>query len=138
MRVILATISFLTLVAGCLVTLPVTAQEKEYKTTAPRTVLLKGELAAFKGKEVNVISLDLPPGWVGGRHYHTGDVFVYVQEGSFAVDIDGEGRKTFHAGQVYQALKKVMHARNPSSTKPAKIILFQVGDKGEPLMIKAK
>jgi quercetin dioxygenase-like cupin family protein len=116
------------------------AQERqEYKSTAPSTLLLRDDLAAFDGKEAQVLSFELPPGWVGGWHYHTADVFVYVQEGTFVVEVDGEGRKTFRRGQVYhEALNKVMRARNASTTERTTIIVFQVGEKGEPLMIQAE
>jgi quercetin dioxygenase-like cupin family protein len=114
-------------------------QRQEYRSTAPSTVLLRDDLAALKGQEAQVISLQLPPGWVGGWHYHTGDVFVYVQDGSFTVDVDGEGRKTFGRGQVYhEAVNKVMRARNGSTTEQTTIIVFQVGAKGEPLMFQAE
>ena len=82
---------------------------------------------------------EFPPGWVGGRHYHTGDVFVYVLEGTFVVDVEGEERQTFGPGQVYhEALNRVMQARNLSTAERTKILVFQVGDKGVPQMIKAR
>lgn len=114
-------------------------KREEYKSTAKQTKVLQDDLAVIKGKEANIIAVEFPPGWVGERHYHTGDVFVYVQEGRFIVDVEGEERKSFGPGEVYhEAVNKVMQARNGSQTKPTKVILFQVGDKGEPLMIKAE
>ena len=113
-------------------------QKQEYVSTAKAKPLLTDELQAFPGMEVQVVEYELAPGWVGGRHYHTGDVFVYVQEGEFVVDLDGEGRKTFGPGQVYhEAVNVKMTARNGKTDKPTKILLFQVGNKAEPLMIKA-
>lgn len=111
---------------------------EEYVSTAKIEILLRDDLAAIPGKEAQVMFAELPKGWVGGRHYHTGDVFVYVLEGQFSVDVDGEGRHVFGPGQVYhEAVDKVMLARNPSTTAGTKLIVFQVGAKGEPLMIKA-
>lgn len=115
-----------------------TARE-EYKGAADRTTVLRDDLIVIPGKEVNILRVEFPAGWIGERHYHTGDVFVYVLEGEFVVDVGGEGREAFGPGQVYhEAVNKVMQARNPSTTQRTKVILFQVGDKGEPLMIKAK
>ena len=62
-----------------------------------------------------------------------------MQEGRFIVDVEGEGRKSFGPGEVYhEAVNKVMQARNGSQTIPTKVLLFQVGDKGDTLMIKAE
>ncbi len=114
-------------------------KKEEYKSTAKQTEILQDDLAMIDGKEVNIIAIEFPPGWVGEKHYHTGDVFVYVREGTFVVDVEGEGRKSFSPGKVYhEAVNKVMQARNGSQTSPTKVFLFQVGNKGEPLMIKAE
>ncbi len=111
---------------------------KAYVSTAKTAVVLRDDLSTIRGKEANVMRLELPPGWVGERHYHTGDVFVYVLEGKFVVDVDGEDRKVFGPGEVYhEAVNTPMRARNASTTERTRLILFQVGDKGEPLMMKA-
>lgn len=113
-------------------------KQNEYVPTSKTTPLLQDELQAFPGKEVQVIKYELAPGWVGGRHYHTGDVFVYVLEGQFVLDLDGKGRKTFGAGEVFHETVNVkMTARNGVAGGVTKILLFQVGNKSEPLMIKA-
>jgi quercetin dioxygenase-like cupin family protein len=118
---------------------PQKAVREEYKGPKDRTTVLRDDLVVIPGKEVNILRVEFPAGLIGERHYHTGDVFVHVLEGEFVVDVDGKGRKAFGPGQVYhEAVNKVMQARNPSTTQRTKVILFQVGDKGEPLMIKAK
>lgn len=116
------------------------AQEREeYRSTADLTLVLQDSLSAIEDKEAKVLRVVFPAGWVGERHYHTGDVFVYVLKGRFAVDVEGEQRQTFGPGEVYhEALNKVMQARNLSTNEPTELILFQVGDEGEPLMIRAK
>ena len=111
----------------------------EYRTTAKQQEVLKSRLASVPEKEGTVLRVELPAGWVGDWHHHTGDVFVYVVSGEFVVDVDGQGRKRFVAGQVYhEAVNTTMQARNGSATQAAELILFQVGGKGEPLMIVAK
>ena len=110
----------------------------EYKSKAQREKLLHGPLRAFDGLEANVLRLELPPGFVGGKHYHTGDVFVYVESGSFTVEVDGRSQ-TFTAGQVYQETPNVaMVARNGSTEAGVTIVIFQVGKIGEPMMMKAE
>ena len=95
-------------------------------------VLLQDPLYAIPGKQAHLLRIEYPAGWIGERHYHTGDVFLYVLSGAFTVDVDGAERKTLRAGQAYhEALNKVMQARNGSTTEPTTILLFQVGDPGE-------
>jgi quercetin dioxygenase-like cupin family protein len=115
------------------------ASAQEYRTTADQQTVIKSDLVSVPGKEGTVLRLELPAGWVGGWHYHTGDVFVYVISGEFVVDVEGQDRKRFRAGDVYQeAVNTTMQARNPSSTERTTLIAFQVGGKGEPLTLVAK
>ena len=115
------------------------ATPQEYRTTADQQTVIKSDLVSVPGKEGTVLRIDLPAGWVGGWHYHTGDVFVYVVSGEFVVDVEGQGRKVFRPGDVYhEAVNTTMQARNPSTTARTSLIAFQVGGKGEPLMLVAK
>ena len=112
--------------------------QKEYKPKAKVTSLVKTSLAGVQGKDVIIKHFELPANYVGGKHWHPGQVFVYVLEGEFTVELD-EGIKTIKAGEVYMETPKVtMRAKNLSTTKPLKIVVFQVGDTGKPMMIKAK
>lgn len=114
-------------------------QREEYRTTAKQKEVLKSDLVSVPGKEGTVLRVELPAGWTGDWHYHTGDVFVYVVSGEFVVDVEGQGRKTSASGEVYhEAVNTTMQARNPSSAQPTMLILFQVGGKGDPLMLLAK
>ncbi len=109
--------------------------QTEYK----RTPLVKTALAGMEGREANLLHLEFPPGWIGGKHFHSGHVFVYVLEGSMTVDVKGKALRTVGAGGVFHELpNEVMHAKNTSATDGLKIILFQVGEEGKPLMIKAE
>ena len=115
------------------------ASPQEYRTTAEQQTVLTSDLVSVPGKEGTVLRIELPVGWVGGWHYHTGDVFVYVVSGEFVVDVEGQGRKQFRPGEVYhEAVNTTMQARNPSTKERTTLILFQVGGKGEPLMLVAK
>jgi len=103
------------------------------------TMVLNEDMFSIPGKEVAIQRAEYPAGWVGERHYHTGDIFVYVLEGQFIVDSEGGQRVTIDPGEVYhEAVNKVMQARNGSAKEPVKMILFQVGDKGKQRVIMAK
>ena len=82
------------------------AVEQEYKPKVKEVSLLKAPLAGVKGKEVIIKHFEFPPGYVGGKHSHSGPVFVYVLEGELTIDTDrvwhtseGAARQTIKAGE---------------------------------------
>ncbi len=103
------------------------------------TSLLETPLTGVEGKKVIIKHFELPPGYVGGKHFHPGPVFVYVLEGELTINTKKAGRQIIRAGELYQEpIRSVMQARNLSTTDATKIVVFQVGDKGKPMMIKAE
>lgn len=115
------------------------ADEKEYKSTAKIMKLVeKMPLSGLPGQEANVILAEMPGGWVGGKHYHPGHVFVYVLEGSITFTFDGKEPLTVKAGEIYhETPDEKMLARNANASEDLKLIVFQVGTQGKPMMIKA-
>ena len=112
--------------------------QEEYKPKAMVQTLHQAPLPGMEGKEMVVKHLALPPDFVGGRHYHPGPVFVYVLEGELTVVLEGE-TKTFSAGELYaEDIDDVMQGKNLSGSDDLEILLFQVGDIGKPMMIKAE
>ena len=115
------------------------AAEQEYKPKAKVTSLVEAPLVGVEGKKVIIKHFVLPPGFVGGKHFHPGPVFVYVLEGELTIDTKAAGRQTILAGKLYQEpIRSVMQAWNLSTTDTTKIVVFQVGDEGKPMMIKAE
>ncbi|MGH7331685.1 MAG: cupin domain-containing protein [Candidatus Rokuibacteriota bacterium] len=115
------------------------AEEKKEVFVPPAEVkkLLEKPLPGVEGKQVTIYHATLRPGLVGGKHYHTGPVYVYVLEGAFTIDEPGKPRQTFQPGELYEEpIGTPMQARN-LSTSETKILVFQVGGHGEPLMYKA-
>jgi len=114
------------------------AQGTEYKPKGEVKSLHKGVLTGDDSKTVIIKHLTLPAGLVGGKHFHPADVFVYVLEGEVTVETE-KGTFTLRAGELYPEVPGVvMRAKNLSTSVPAKILVFQVGDTGKPMMIKAK
>ncbi len=113
-------------------------QAAEYKPKAEVKALHEGALTGVDSKTVIIKHLTLPAGLVGGKHFHPADVFVYVLEGEVTVETE-KGTFTLRAGELYPEVPGVvMRAKNVSTSVPAKILVFQVGDTGKPMMIKAK
>ncbi len=113
-------------------------QATEYKPKAEVKSLHKGALTGVDSKTVIIKHFTLPAGFVGGKHFHPADVFVYVLEGEFMVETE-KGSLTVSAGELYPEVPgMVMRGKNVSTSAPAKILVFQVGDTGKPMMVKAK
>lgn len=115
------------------------AAEKEYRPKVTVKTLVQESLAGVKGKRVIIKHFSVPPGYVGGKHSHTGSVYVYVLEGALTIEVKGQGTRTVPAGGVYnEPLGRVMRARNLSAKGWTRFVVFQIGDEDKPMMIKAK
>lgn len=105
---------------------------------AAKKTLVKEPLHGVEARVLTIDHLTVPAGWVGGKHYHTGPVYVYVLEGSFTIDEQGKERRTFKAGELYREPVGVpMQARNLNASESLKVLVFQVTPEGEPQMVKA-
>ncbi|HEY7519064.1 MAG TPA: cupin domain-containing protein [Methylomirabilota bacterium] len=117
------------------------ADEKKevYKPTTGVRTLLETPLPGVEGRQITVLHGTFPAGWTGGKHYHTGPVYVYVLEGDFTIDEVGKPRRTIRAGELYEEpIGTPMQARNVSASQPVKVLVFQVHGLREPLAYKAE
>jgi len=106
---------------------------------ADKKILFNEPLRGVEGQQVTIDRYSLPPAWIGGRHYHTGPVYVYILEGVLTVDEQGKPRQTFKAGELYpEPIGIPMQTRNLSTSDPMKLLVIQITPKGEPLMYKAE
>lgn len=119
----------------------VSADEKKEYTAPGATkdvVLHQQGLAAGENLEARVIRFTFPTGFQGGRHYHTGDLIVYVQSGSITAETES-GTRTYKAGEAfYEIPGEVMRGINESADEDTVLVVFQVGEQGEPLMVEAE
>jgi quercetin dioxygenase-like cupin family protein len=101
------------------------------------TPLLSKDLPEFPGKEGMVITVVYPPGASDPIHRHNAHAFVYVLEGSIVMQVKGGKEVTLMPGQTFYEGPTDIHTvgRNPSSTKPAKFVVFLVKDKGAPVLM---
>ncbi len=114
------------------------ADAQEYVSKARAKKLYQAPLQGVAGKEMTVKHFSVPSKFVGGKHSHPGPVFVYVLEGELTVELEGE-TKTFKAGELYaEDIDATMIGKNLSATDHLEFLVFQVGDIGKPMMIKAK
>jgi quercetin dioxygenase-like cupin family protein len=118
------------------------AQEKtkeEYVPTADLKTLVQKPIPGIDGRQMTIFHVAAEPGWVGGKHYHSGPVYVYVLKGPFTIEELGKGAQTLETGQLYEEpIGEPMQARNVSAEEPMELLVIQVSKEGEPLMYKVE
>lgn len=104
------------------------------------TSLMEKPLPELPGKEVQIITVEYPPGWHDPVHRHNANAFVYVLQGSIVMALNGGPPVTLTPGQMFYEGPNDIHTigRNASNTKPAKFLVFLLKDKGAPLLIPVK
>jgi quercetin dioxygenase-like cupin family protein len=107
------------------------------RTNAPG-VLIQEPLTNITNPEVTATMLVMAPGAVSaGAHQHPGPVFAYVLKGEIENQVDPDPLKIYRAGDVFY--EPPLHAhrltRNLSKTDPVELLIFQVGERGQPLVM---
>lgn len=100
-----------------------------------RTPMLQIDAPGLAGKELILYVADVAPGASSGKHWHPGPEMPYVLVGSVTLEMEGQPPKTFKAGDTlgYIPPKHIHEAKNDSDTQPAKVLVFSLHDKGQPL-----
>src|SRR4029077_4916767 len=90
------------------------------------------ELPDIPGKEALMLTVVYPPGGADPVHRHNAHGFIYVLEGSVRMHAKGRKRRTLTAGQTFYEGPDDIHVvgRSASSTKPAKLLVLLVKNKG--------
>ena len=102
-------------------------------------VLFKSSIDKSDGTEVLIKEAFFPPDWKAPRHYHNGNLFIYVIEGEFEVHLEGGKKTIYKKGEALQMKPGVeMEARNASDTHPLKLSVFQVGQANVPFVVPVK
>jgi quercetin dioxygenase-like cupin family protein len=117
----------------------VLSEELERNNTQYNRVLFQSSIEPENGTDVLIREAYFPPGWEAPRHYHNGNLFIYVIEGEFEVTMEPDGKQVYLQGQALQMKPGVhMDARNPSNTNPLKLSVFQVGRPNDPFVVPAE
>jgi quercetin dioxygenase-like cupin family protein len=104
------------------------------------TPLMTKDLVGVPGKEVEMITVEYPPGSVDPVHRHDAQAFVYVLEGSIVMQVKGGPQVTLTPGQTFYEGPDDVHVvgRNASDTKPAKFVVLLLKKKGAPVLVPVK
>jgi quercetin dioxygenase-like cupin family protein len=129
-------IASLIVMLGATAVAPVWSQQPAPATKV--TSLLKQVLPDFPGREVVVVTLDIPPGGGSPPHRHPGHhIFGYVLEGTYKIRLDQGPETILTKGQTFYEAPGQLHAvsANASQTEPAKVIAFIVAESGKPITV---
>jgi quercetin dioxygenase-like cupin family protein len=98
------------------------------------------DLTGNPKKEVSMITVDYPPGGSSPVHRHNAQGFIYVLEGSIVMQVKGGKEVTLTPGQTFYEGPHDVHVvdRNASTTRPAKMLVILVKDKGAPVLVPVK
>jgi len=124
---IVATVAFACGVTLGTVALKVLAAEPQ-KRTSNITQIYKTDLNVCEGKEVVISVIQAGPGR-NNWHYHPGDSFTYVMEGTQVRETD-EGGAQFEAGTVFHDKPQQIHRSENSGE--VKLLVVRVLEKGLP------
>ena len=93
--------------------------------------MLRAPLTLAEGVEVIVSDVIIPPNATVPRHYHPGEEFVYIIEGSVVHVEEGKPEFILKAGEATTIAPEIEHA--PRGTEEgARAIVFRVHPEGEP------
>ena len=99
--------------------------------------LMSKDLKELPGKEITMITVEYPPGWSDPVHVHNAYGLIYVLEGTVVMQVKGGKEVTLTEGQTFYEGPDDVHVvgRNASATKPAKLLVTFVKDKGAPILV---
>jgi quercetin dioxygenase-like cupin family protein len=101
--------------------------------------LLQKDLNAYAGGDLvlSVGEITIAAGASGSRHRHPGPTFVYVLEGAVEIELEGAPAKVYRAGETFYEDPHQLHisTKNGSKAEPARILVYHLSHKGEPLTL---
>jgi quercetin dioxygenase-like cupin family protein len=83
-------------------------------------------------REVEMVSIAVPPGAGNEFHRHFGDQWTAVQEGEVTFTIRGQPPVVLKAGDSNYVGRGIVHRQQNLSDKPARYIVINIFDKGKP------
>ena len=99
--------------------------------------LMRAESQVAEGVEIIVSVVEIGPNFSLPKHYHPGEEYVYVLEGSATLWLKGKPDVTMQAGDLFKIPFEQVHTAMTSDSS-AKALVFRVHRKGEPERIPAE
>ncbi len=133
------------LVAFLLLT-PLLAGAGEYDSGVQAKVILQTETMSngepidypdIDRPKVTVMVVDIAPGAQTGWHSHPVSVYAYVMSGRLTVQMEGGKTSEFKDGEAIVEVVKLKHNGINHGNVPVKLVVFYLGGKDMPNVIKA-
>jgi quercetin dioxygenase-like cupin family protein len=83
-------------------------------------------------REVEMVSITVPPGGGNEFHRHYGDQWTAVQAGEVTFTIKGQPPVVLKAGDSNYVARGAVHRQQNLSDRPARYIVINIFDKGKP------
>ncbi|MDA0348917.1 MAG: cupin domain-containing protein [Verrucomicrobia bacterium] len=93
--------------------------------------LMSSALEGANGKEIIVSRVSIPPNTSLPKHWHPGEEFAYVLEGSVVLWQKGKADVVCNVGEVAKVPFKQIHTAM-TGDEGATIVVFRVHEHGEP------
>jgi quercetin dioxygenase-like cupin family protein len=107
---------------------PVVPQTPGFKSQP----ILVGPITGIEDRELVLISVSLEPGASSPVHWHPGDCYATVIEGTVDVRVEGKETRRLSAGDVQATPAKPLHQFRNVGDKPARLLTTLVVEKGKP------
>jgi quercetin dioxygenase-like cupin family protein len=130
-------ISQIALGFGMAIALSTSAAAQHAGFAAPQGVLeqMVDGMPQDEKQHVRVLTATFKPGDKTVTHTHRFPVTVYVLEGTFLLELKGQGPIAAKAGEAIVEPPNVeMIGHNPSRTEPTKVVIFYVSKPGMPFL----
>lgn len=114
-----------------------TALRAEETPPVQLATLLRAELEAVVGTEVIMSRVEAAPGATLPAHYHPGEEFLVVLEGSGIMKLEGEPDVTLSAGDTFKVPLKKVHGAE-AGPEGFTAIVFRVHEMGQPERVMVK
>jgi quercetin dioxygenase-like cupin family protein len=93
--------------------------------------LLTSQLKGVENTEVIVSITTVPPHTTAPKHWHPGEEFAYVLDGSFVLHQDGKADEHYKKGDVGKVPFKQVHTIS-TQDESVTILIFRVHETGQP------
>lgn len=107
------------------------------QTGVKRTELQRHDLST-SGREVIQVRVAVDPGVALPMHSHHGEEVVYVLEGTWEFQLEGQGVQTLEAGDVAFVPTGVKHWAKNVGSGTGSVLATYIVEKSKPLVIPAK
>ncbi len=93
------------------------------------------EFPLFRNQFTAVL-IEVAPGGQVGRHMHPLPVLVYVLEGQFTIEVDGQPPRTYNPGQAFAESVNTWHNGVNRGAAPVKALVVFTSEEGKPTTIR--